>query len=159
MESRARSIVFWPGMTTDIQSTRDNYSSCNRSSPSQAATPSVISHVPSTPFESIFANYFNYGGCHYLVAGDRLSGWVEIYKTPHGTTQAGAQGLIAALRALFATFGVPEELSSDGGPEFSASATTDFLKRWGGHHRISSAHFPSPMAVQKWQSRSVNVFS
>ena len=142
MESRARAIVFWPGMSEDIRSTRDKCSACNKAAPSQAATPSIPSSVPSTPFESIFADYFDYGGCHYLVAGDRLSGWVEIFKTPSGTAYAGALGLIAALRSLFATFGVPEEMSSDGGPEFSASTTANFLACWGVQHRTSSAYFP-----------------
>jgi hypothetical protein len=50
MESRARAIVFWPGMTRDIKSTRDNCQACNRSAPSQAATPSTQAPVPSTPF-------------------------------------------------------------------------------------------------------------
>ena len=93
MESRARSIVFWPGMTNDIRAVREHCSACNRSAPSQAATPGIPSPVPSTPFESIFADFFDFGGCHYLMAGDRLSGWVEIFKAPHGTAQAGAQGL------------------------------------------------------------------
>ena len=30
--------------------------------------------------------------------------------------------------------GVPKELSSDGGPEFTARETEDFFKRWGIHH-------------------------
>ena len=139
MESRARSIVFWPGMTNHMRAVRELCSACNRSAPSQAATPAIPSPVPSTPFESIFADFFDFGGCHYLVAGDRLSGWVEIFKAPHGTAQAGAQGIIAALRALFATFGVPEEISSDGGPEFSSAATADFLTRWEVRHRMFSA--------------------
>lgn len=142
MESRARAIVFWPGMTDDIRLKREHCSSCNRSAPSQAATPPVPALVPSTPFECIFADYFDYGGCHYLVAGDRLSGWVEIFASPPSTAHSGASGLIASLRFLFATFGVPEELSSDGGPEFTASATATFLTRWGVRHRMSSAYFP-----------------
>ena len=87
------------------------------------------------------------------MAGDRLSGWFEIFKAPHGTAQAGAQGLIAALRALFATFGVPEEISSDGGPEFSSAATADFLTRWEVRHRMSSAFSLSQTVVQKWRSK------
>lgn len=142
MEARARAIIFWPGMTTDIQSTRDNCSPCNANAPSQAATPCIPSSVPSTPFESIYADFFEKGGCHYLVAGDRLSGWVEIFMAPHGTNQAGAQGLISSLRTMFRSFGIPEEIASDGGPEFIASKTEAFLACWGIRHRISSAHFP-----------------
>ena len=75
------------------------------------------------------------------MAGYRLSGWVEIFKAPHGTAQAGAQGPIAAIGALFATFGVPEDISSDGGPEFTSAATADFLTRWEVRRRMSSAYF------------------
>ena len=59
---------------------------------------------------------------------DRLSGWTEVYSTPKRSTAAGAQGLISCFRRLFATFGVPEEISSDGGPEFTAKDTKDFLE-------------------------------
>ena len=58
MESRARSIAFWTGMTNDIRVVRQHCSACNRSAPSQAATPAMKSPVPSTPFESRFADFF-----------------------------------------------------------------------------------------------------
>ena len=47
----------------------------------------------------------------------------------------------SAFRRVFSTFGVPEEISTDGGPEFAAQEFKDFLVRWGVHHRMSSAYF------------------
>ena len=142
MEQRARAIVYWPGMTNDIRSTRERCRDCNRNAPSQAATPPLPSPPPSTPFEAVFADFFTHGGSHYLVAGDRLSGWVEIFSSPVSTNLAGAAGLVRHLRSFFATFGVPEELSSDGGPEFTAGQTEAFLRLWGVRLRLSSAYFP-----------------
>ena len=40
------------------------------------------------------------------------------------------------------TYGIPDELSSDGGPRFTSSATVAFIKDWGVHHRLSSVAFP-----------------
>ena len=40
-------------------------------------------------------------------------------------------------------FGVPVEISSDGGPEFVAAKTKAFFQRWGIRQRISSVSFPS----------------
>ena len=136
MEQRARAIVYWPGMSKDIRNIRETCADCNRNAPSQAATPPIPSSPPSTPFEAVFADFFSHGGHQYLVVGDHLSGWVEVFSSSAGTTLAGAAGLIRHLRSFFATFGVPEELSSDGGPEFRAGSTEAFLKLWGIRHRV-----------------------
>ena len=44
--------------------------------------------------------------------------------------------------ARLVTFGVPEQLSSDGGPEYTSDAFQKFLKTWGVKHRLSSAYHP-----------------
>jgi hypothetical protein len=143
MQARARQLVFWPGMSADIVRTREGCQECNRNAPSQAPPPpSNVCPVAATPFEAIFADFFEYQGHHYLVVGDRLSGWTEIYNTKRSTDLSGAAALVACLRSLFATFGVCQELSSDGGPEFSSSVTREFLATWGVRHRLSSAYFP-----------------
>jgi hypothetical protein len=46
-----------------------------------------------------------------------------VFGAASGSDLAGSNGLIRQLRAPFVTFGVPEELSSNGGPEFRAAAT------------------------------------
>ena len=94
MEQRARTIVYWPGMSKDIRDTREECADCNRNAPSQAGTPPLPTPPPSTPFEAVFSDFFDYGGRHYLVVADRLSGWVEVLSSTAGTNLGGSTGLV-----------------------------------------------------------------
>ena len=59
MEARARSIIFWPGITNDIKATREACTECCRNAPSQPAMPAISPIVPSTPFEAVAADFFD----------------------------------------------------------------------------------------------------
>ena len=54
--------VFWPGMTQDINNIRNSCVHCNCNAPSQVAIPPMPINPPTTPFEHIFADYFDCGG-------------------------------------------------------------------------------------------------
>ena len=142
MFSRAQTVVFWPGISNDIDEARAKCRTCHRNAPSQAKLPPMEPRIPKSPFEMIYADYCKLQGKNYLIIGDRLSGWTEVFRIKVGSPTAGSKGLCEALRHVFVTFGVPDDLSSDGGPEFSAMETKDFLNRWGVKHTLSSAYFP-----------------
>ena len=55
--------------------------------------------------------------------------------------EATSDNLINICRQLFADYGVPEEVSTDGGPQFIAHRFKNFLQQWGVQHRISSVGY------------------
>ncbi|MEL6803706.1 MAG: RNase H-like domain-containing protein, partial [Bacteroidota bacterium] len=136
MLARAEKSVYWPGISSDVMAIRQACTACNHMAPSQpSASPANIKY-PVYPFEMICADYFSYKGKSYLIIVDRYSNWPIIQRA-----REGSQGLINCLRQTFATYGIPSELASDGGLEFTARTTQKFLNDWGVDHRVSSVAF------------------
>ena len=136
MTARATSSLYWPGITTDIATTRNKCAACNSNAPSQAAMPPTTTpEQPEYPFQHICADFFHHEGAAYLVLVDRYSGWPIVSPATNGAT-----GLAHTLRDTFATFGIPSTLTTDGGPEFTSNTTRELLCSWGVQHRLTSAY-------------------
>ena len=85
-------------------------------------------------------DYFFIEGCPYFVTADCFRGWPCIYDFKGNHTPSNV--LIDICRELFINYSVPEEISSDGGPQFTSSSFQIFMKNWGIKHRLSSAYYP-----------------
>ena len=139
MKCNAKKRFFWPGMNSDIQNKRLNCQRCNEIAPSQPKEPFQEPPQPSYPFQLAVTDIFHMVGQKYLIYADRFSGWTEVACL---RTSSNASSINNILRRYFATFGVPEEISSDGGPPYESNEFNSFLKNWDINHRLSSAYFP-----------------
>ena len=139
MLSRARGAIYWPGIDADIRNRRYTCQKCNESAPSNSKEPLCPSPSPSYPYQQICLDFFNVGHHAYLACVDRFSGWITIHHYPN---EATSQQLISACRSIFTAYGVAEEVSTDGGPQFASHAFREFLMHWGVSHRMSSAYYP-----------------
>lgn len=135
MTARAESSM--PGMSKDIAATRESCTICNGIAPSHPAMPSTTPETPAHPFQHVCGDFFHHMGVPYLVLVDRYSHWPIVT-----ASREGAKGLAHTLWDTFATYGIPDSLTSDGGPEFASHITRAFLKDWNVRHRISSAYHP-----------------
>ena len=138
MRANARERLFWPGLDADLKLKRDQCHKCNENAPSQPDEPIVYTPVPELPFQQVVTDYYSLKGFDYLIYADRFTGWVEVAKVPN--TSLGV--FMKSILKWFRSYGVPEEVSSDGGPPYNSAEYKSFLKAWGVDSRQSSAYYP-----------------
>ena len=78
-----------------------------------------------------------------LIVVDAHSKWPEVVQMKTTTAAASIQELCK----LFSTFGLPEQLVSDNGPQFVSSKFAQFLKNNGEKHIKSAPYHPSTNGI------------
>ena len=140
MKARANISVYWPGIDSSIKQYKGTCADCLKNAASQQREPIILTTSPEYPFQKICTDFFFIEQHAYLVVVDRFSGWPIVYYFKPG--EATSSRVINICREIFMTYGTPEEISSDGGPQFKSINFDTFLKSWGVKHRISSADYP-----------------
>ena len=139
MKSLARLHVWWPNLDSDIEQTVRNCSDCQANrcrAPLKVSNPCIW---PTRPWQRLhvdFAGPFN--GGMFLIVVDAKSKWMEVIQM----SSTSANATITALRSLFATHGLPEEIVADNGPQFVAGEMKDFSTANGVRLCFSSPYHP-----------------
>ena len=95
---------------------------------------------PSGPRERIHIDYAGpFMGSMFLMVVDAYSKWLEVLPMASTTTEK----TLDALRTLFARYGVPKEVVSDNGPQFTASCFEECLVTNGIRHTRASPYHPA----------------
>jgi hypothetical protein len=97
----------------------------------------MTSITPEYLFQQICSDFFSLQGHNFCLVVDRFRNWLQVF-----TGKGGAQNLISLLGQCFHSYGIPKKLTSDGGPEYTACNTQEFLRKFGVHYRLTSVGFP-----------------
>ena len=134
---RARQSVWWPNISKDLEKLVKNCPQCIKHQ-SQQVEPLIPTQLPSLPWQRVAADIFHWKGDNYMLIVDYYSRFIEIAHLDHMT----AEEVISRTKSIFARHGIPEELISDNGPQFSSHSFLKFSQEYGFDHITSSPLFP-----------------
>ena len=117
MKEMARSYIWWPCLDKDIEVTVRNCKPCVNVRNSQSRSPLTPWRWPEKPWHRVHIDYAEKRGEHFLIAVDAHSRWPEIIHMHKNTTTAAT---ITALRGMFSKYGLPNQICSDNGPQFTS---------------------------------------
>ena len=136
-KERARAVMYWPGMSQQIEETVTNCTTCLRYRRSKTREPMIPHPVPQRPWQKLATDVMTYKKKDYAVVIDYYSKYVELYHLMDKT----AQSIITGLKSIFARHGIPDELVSDNMP-FNSRMFKTFAEEWGFQTTTSSPTYP-----------------
>jgi hypothetical protein len=137
---RARQLVYWPGLTSDITNMVRACETCQKALPSLQREPLMSDPSPTRVFEDVSVDIFCHAGNHYLIYADRLSGWPAVFEFVK--RDLCSRDVIRSCMRCFADFGVPVRVRSDGGTNLTSAEILNFFKNWGVISVNSTPHYP-----------------
>ncbi|XP_039602164.1 uncharacterized protein K02A2.6-like [Polypterus senegalus] len=140
MKALARSFVWWPGIDEDIEKIAQQCSGCQMVQNEPERAPLHPWEWPTLPWQRLHIDFAGpFMATTFLVVVDACSKWPEVFTMSSTTTSH----TIEVLRDLFARTGVPQQLVSDNGPQFTATDFQVFLHKNGIRHITSAPWHPA----------------
>jgi len=135
---RARDIMFWPHISSEISQLVLNCPICLEHRNSQIKEPLMPHAVPQYPWQVVGSDVFTLTGQNYLVVCDYYSNYFEIEKL----SSTSSTVVIKHMKTWFSRHGIPEKVVSDGASYYSSQEFQDFITEWDILHVQSSPHYP-----------------
>ncbi len=135
---RARDVMFWPRMNSNIEDLVSRCAKCMEMRCSQAKEPLMPHEVPERPWGIVASDLFYMNECTYLVIVDYYSRFAEISLLKNSTSKE----VIMQCKSIFARHGIPVWFKSDNGPCYSSREFAEFAEKWGFAHITSSPKYP-----------------
>lgn len=140
MKSLARSYVYWPNIDQQIEQKCRGCHGCTSVRKMPSSAPLHPWEWPSHPWRRLHIDYAGpYLNRMFLVVIDAHSKWPEVVVMKNATSAT----TITALRNMFARFGLPDQIVSDNGSQFTSNDFEQFLKSNGIYHIKSAPYHPA----------------
>lgn len=136
-KSRARAVVYWPGMSTAIERLVTKCPVCLKYQRENQKEPLLPHEVPQRPWQKLGADIFELNTNSYLVVVDYYSKYPELCLMKDKT----ASSVITSMKSIYARHGIPDEVVADNMP-FSSKAFRNFASEWGFEISTSSPRYP-----------------
>ena len=135
---RGRRLMFWPGMNSQIEQTVAQCNTCIKHRNKQQKEPLKPHDIPDKPWQKVGSDLFHWNDHDYLLIADYYSKFLEIALL-HDTK---SKTVISHMKSIFARQGIPEEVVSDNGPQYSSEEFKAFAEKWEFVHTTSSPNYP-----------------
>ncbi|XP_043191626.1 uncharacterized protein K02A2.6-like [Amphibalanus amphitrite] len=147
MKNLARRYVWWPGLDAELEGAARDCAECMDK---RGAPPHSDRHPwepAGGPWERIHIDYAGpFQGLNFLVVCDSYTKWLEVIPM----RETGTESTVRELRAMFARFGIPRQLVSDNGAQFTSAPFAAFLSNNGVRHvRVAPYHPSSNGAAER----------
>lgn len=136
-KSRARSLVYWPGLNEQIETKITNCAICQKFRNLNIRDPMISHDIPAYPFHKIALDNFEFGKKSYLAIADYYSKYIDCLPLQNKT----APHIIEKLKCVFATHGIPREIVADNMP-FGSFSFRNFCEEYDIEIVTSSPHYP-----------------
>ena len=150
MKAIARTCMWWPKMDQEIEEAVRVCTVCQNVRNAPPSAPLIPWKWPTRPFQRIHIDFCQKGNDYFLVVIDSHSKWIEVKHMSSTTTER----TIDEFRLIFATHGLPEEVVSDNGPQFTSTEFAEFMRKNGIKHTLVPPYHPQSNGAAE---RSVRV--
>ena len=136
IKALAATSIWWPSINRDIEATCKQCVYCKENRPAQRHSPLMTTPLPDHAWSTIGIDLCEYEKRDYLIVVDYYSRYIEIVHMPDTTSAT----VILKLKSLFAHYGIPLVLRSDGGRQFTSFEFVQFANEHGFTHNVSSPY-------------------
>ena len=138
---RAQDVLYWPGMNSQIDEMVLKCLICLEYCPSNQKEPMIPQPISTSPWETVTTDLFLWNNSNYLLVVDYFSRYFETAKLPDTKSNT----VIHYTKSIFARHGIPREVKSDNGPQYSSYLS--ILEYW--NTRIDNIASPAQMLMSR----------